>query len=115
MAIRVLTLAIHPEELMELLAGEVDGDLMYHEYYELDHDRGFGNIVFEKFYSHENYQRMLVFHTENIRGETHATAITSTNLEEWKYELDWELEDDFMEEVMEILDEYIVEQASDKR
>lgn len=108
MGIRIVSLSMAPKEMLELLMAEIDGDLIHHNLQELDEGKSFGSAVFEKFYPRENHQRMLVVNTENIKGITNGTIITSSNPDEWRFQLDWDTEDGFLEEVMELLDEYIL-------
>ena len=110
MGIRIVSLSLAPKELLELLMGEIDGDLIHQSYHRLDKGRSFGNLVLERFYPTENHQRMLAVHTENIKGVTNGTIITSSNPEVWRFQPDWDEEDNFMNEVMEIIDEYIIEE-----
>lgn len=110
MCIRMVSLSITPKELIELLIGEIDGDVIHHEYYEIGENIGFGNIVFEKCYTRTKHLEVIVIHTENIKGVTNATMITSTSLDDQALELDWEVEDDPMNELMEIVDRYIIDE-----
>jgi hypothetical protein len=106
----MVSLSITPEELIELLVGEIDGDLIHHDYHEIQENMGFGNIVFEKCYTRTRHLEVIIIHTENIKGVTNATMITSTSLDDQAIELDWEVEDDCMNELMEILDRYIIDE-----
>jgi len=110
MGIRIVSLSMAPKEILELLMGEIDGDLIHHTFHELKEGKGFGSLVFERFYPRENHQRMLVVQAEKIQGITNGTIITSSNPEEWRFQLDWDNEDDFMDDVMKLLDEYILEE-----
>lgn len=49
MAARMFSLSIPPAEVLHTLMGEVDGDVLHHEYYPLAKDRGFGLIVLRDF------------------------------------------------------------------
>lgn len=110
MGIRIVSLSITPKDVLELLMREIEGDVIHHGFYEINQDKSFGSIVFERFFTRENYQRMLVVHTENVKGITNGTIITSSNPEEWKFQLDWDTEDNFMNDVIELLDEFIIEE-----
>ncbi|QXM06826.1 hypothetical protein [Crassaminicella indica] len=110
MCIRIVSLSITPKEALELLMGEIDGDLIHYEYHQIKENIGFGSVVFEKFYSRGKSQRMMIVNTENLENVTNATIILSSNWEEYSYDLDFEIWDECMEELMEILDEYIIDE-----
>ncbi len=110
MGIRIVSLSIEPKYVLELLMEGIQGDLVYDRLYNLGRKKNAGSIIFEKFYPRENHQRMLVIEIENIDGVTNGTIITSSSPEEWRYQLDGDIEDTFMNDVLEILDEYIIEQ-----
>ncbi|QZY55414.1 hypothetical protein [Crassaminicella profunda] len=110
MCIRIVSLSITPKEVLELLMGEIDGDLIHYEYHQIKENIGFGNAVFEKFYTRMKSQRMMIVSMENIENITNATIILSSNHEEDTYRLDFEIEDECMEEILEILDGYIIDE-----
>lgn len=110
MGIRIVSLSITPKDVLELLMGEIEGDLVHHGDYNVGKKKSVGTIVLERFYPRENHQRMLVVEVVNINGVTNGTIITSSNPEAWRYQLDWNIEDTFMNEVMEVLDEYIIDE-----
>lgn len=110
MAIRIVSLSMSPKAVLDLIMEGIEGDLVHRTLYNLGKKRAVGSIIFERFYPRENHQRMLVIEVENIKGGTNGTIITSSNPEEWRYQLDWDMEDNFMNEVMDLLDEYIIEE-----
>lgn len=110
MAARMFSLSIPPDEVLHTLMGEVDGDVLHHEYYPLTEDSGFGFIVFERFYHRGNHHTVWVLHTENIQGVTHATLICTANSGEWDAPLGGQDEWECMDEMMGVLDEYIVDE-----
>lgn len=110
MCIRMVSLSITPKEVLELLMGEVDGDLIHYEYHEVEDDIGFGYVVIEKFYTMPKHEKMIVVNTENLEHTTNATIIVSPDYEEWMFRFDLENDDVCMDEIMEILDEYILEE-----
>ena len=108
MNIRIISLSITPKEVLELLVREVDGDLIKQEYYPFQEDRAVGYGVFEQFYRRTNHQKILMVSVENMDGITNVTLMTSSNPDRGEFDL--EMEDDFMDEIMEILDGYIIDE-----
>ncbi|QEK13318.1 hypothetical protein FQB35_14140 [Crassaminicella thermophila] len=113
MCIRIVSLSIKPKEVLELLMRDVDGDLIHHEYHEIEDDIGFGYVVIEKFYTMPKHEKMIVVNTENLDHITNATIIVTPDYEEWVYHFDLESYDVCMDEIMEILDEYILEEREE--
>ncbi|KXG76102.1 hypothetical protein [Thermotalea metallivorans] len=109
MGVRIISLSIRPKEVLEQLMGEVDGDLLHSEYHPIDQEKGFGYVVYEYIHRKENCPNVLMVHTENIDGTTHATILSSPNRTDWAYPFVWEDDDERMDKIMEILDEYILD------
>ncbi|TCO78691.1 hypothetical protein [Marinisporobacter balticus] len=108
MCIRIISLSIRAKEVLELLIGEMDGDLIHYEYHEIEGERGFGNAVFEKFYTSPKHKKIIIVNTQNLKETTNATIILACNYDEWSLRLDSESADECMDEIMEILDAYMI-------
>ncbi|MEW9121704.1 MAG: hypothetical protein AB2421_03250 [Thermotaleaceae bacterium] len=109
MAVRFFDLSISPAEVLNTLIGEMDGDLLHHQYYPLSEDRGMGFTVFERFYRRINQHIVWVIHMQNLEGHTKGTLICSATRGPWNAALGEGDGEEYMDEVMGILDEYIVE------
>lgn len=110
MCIRILSLSIKPKEVLEILMSEIDGDLIHYEYIDIENHRGFGYVIFEKFYTQSKSKKMIVVNTQNIEELTNATIVLSPDDEESMFRLDFETDDMCIEEIMEILDPYMIDE-----
>ena len=108
MGTRMISLSIRPNEVLELLISEVDGDLLHSEYHHLKKDVGFGSVVFQRYMDRVDHPISLIVNAENIHGITHATIISSSFAEGWDQMFDGDVGDELMDKVMEILERYII-------
>ncbi|MBB6216732.1 hypothetical protein HNQ80_002836 [Anaerosolibacter carboniphilus] len=109
MSARIVSLSIDPREVLELSMGEIDGDLIHSDYCAVDQGRGFGYMVYEYIHKRENRPIMLMIHVDNVHGTTRATILTSPEMEDWEYPFDCEEEYEWMDKIMEVLEEYIID------
>lgn len=109
MSARIVSLSIDPREVLELSMGEIDGDLIHSDYCDIDQGRGFGYMVYEHIHKRENRPMMLMIHVENVHGTTRATILASPEAEDWTHPFDCEEENEWMDKIMEVLEEYIID------
>jgi hypothetical protein len=109
MSARIIALSIDPKEVLELSMGAIDGDLIHSDYCAIDQKRGFGYMVYEYTHKRENRPTMLMVHVENVHDTTRATILTSPETEDWGFPFDCEEENEWMDKIMEVLEEYIID------
>lgn len=109
MSARIIALSIDPRQVLELTMGAIDGDLIHSDYCDIDQKKGFGYMVYEYIQKRENRPTILMIHVENIHGTTRATILTSPEAEGWSFPFDCEEENEWMDKIMEVLEEYIMD------
>ncbi|MBF8982444.1 hypothetical protein IZY60_02725 [Lutibacter sp. B2] len=101
------SLSIHPKEVMEMFLRDIGADLIHYDYFELENDKGFGYMVFEKNYLRSKCSEMLNINVENIRGVTNAIIIFSSDAEDHS-DIDGSEKESWINESMAIIEEYII-------
>jgi len=106
------SLSIHPKEVMEMFLRDIDADLIQYDYFELENDKGFGYMVFEKNYLRSKCAEMLNINVENIRGVTNVIIIASSDMEEYA-NIGSREKQSWIDESMAIIEEYIIEKMDE--
>ncbi|MFZ5967129.1 MAG: hypothetical protein ACOYVK_08130 [Bacillota bacterium] len=109
MGTRMVSLSIAPREVLERLMSEIEGDVIHHELHALADQREFGSIVLNRYTSRPKGLSILIVNVNNIRGGTSAVIITECCGKEWLNDDEWEEEEGIFDEMMDILDAYILD------
>jgi len=100
---------ISPEEAFHRVRDEQNADLVHEELIDLGQGRQFGTLVFEKYYLRTKNRAALIVLIDNVQGVTDIRVVGTGSSEGIFFNFDWGASDNFVNSVVEILQDFIIE------
>ncbi|MCL6452426.1 MAG: DUF6054 family protein [Alicyclobacillus sp.] len=97
-----------PEQALSMVRNDEDADLVHEEFHDLGDGRGFGTLVFEKYFFRTKNRAALVVTCENVHGPTVVRAVATGSSEGLIFNFDWGAAGDFVATVAEILQDVVI-------
>ena len=100
---------ITPSQALSLVQDGMNADLIHEEFHDVGGGRSIGTLVFEKYYMRTSNRAALVVIIDDLKGVTEVRSIATGSSQGMFFNFDWGASDDFVHQVEEVLEEYIVE------
>jgi hypothetical protein len=100
--------SITPQEALDLVKDNLDGELVHEEYNAVDQDRLIGTQIYEKYYHRSRNYAALIVIIDNIKETTNVRAIATGSSRGLVFNIDWGAADHFVTSVEKILEDYII-------
>ena len=108
MAVIEFNVSITPRETFDILNDDIDADLVYKEFKNVDKEKEFAVLVFEKYYFRSENRAALTVIIDNFDGVTSVRSIAAGSSQGFLFNFDWGAADNFAESIRKKLEQYII-------
>jgi hypothetical protein len=98
-----------PDQALAMVRDQENADLVHEELHDLGGGKWIGTLVFEKYYFRTKNRAALIVIIDNIQGETDVRIVGTGSSQGLIFNIDWGASDNFVQSVMDILRDYILE------
>ncbi|WP_291579661.1 DUF6054 family protein [Clostridium sp. UBA6640] len=99
---------LSPRETFDIIQDQVNADLVYSEFNDLDQEKATGVLIFEKYFFRVSNRVALVVLIDNLKGDTVVKSISTGSSQGLFLNFDWGASEDFAYSVKDIMEEYII-------
>lgn len=99
-----------PSQVMNMVKGEENSDLVYEEFHDIGNGKYNGTLIFEKYFMRAGNRAALVVLVNNLNGKTIVTSVATGSSQGMFFNFDWGAADSFADSVRSILESYITEE-----
>jgi hypothetical protein len=100
--------SITPQEALDLVKVNLDGELVHEEYNAVDQDRLIGTQIYEKYYFRSKNRAALIVIIDNLKETTNVRAIATGSSYGLIFNFDWGAANNFVSSVEKILTDYMI-------
>lgn len=108
MSTRTFAVSITPDEVYRIVSNWNGADLVHNELKNLNNQRWYAALVFEKYYFRNKSRAGLIVLCDNVDGDTEVRLISTGSGDGLIFSFDWGAGDDFIASVAELLEDYWV-------